>query len=143
VVLAVVQAVVPTVVRQHYATPEHITVPLVVDGRPGLQLSIDGARLGVRMPVDVPGAWVTSTALVDASGAPYRGSVPQACEGTTNSPTECFAAINALHLWQAADYQPGNRYERFQGEEVALYAALSAALIALCFFRIRRMAPTQ
>lgn len=143
VAVAVVQAVVPTVVRQHYAMPEHTTVPLVVDSRPGLQLSIDGGHLGIRMPVDVPGAWVTSVSLVDASGTAYHGPVPQACEGTTDSPTACFAAINALHLWQAADYQPGSRFGRFQAEEAALYAALSVALTGLCFVRIRRMAPSQ
>ena len=140
-VLVAVQAVVPMTVRQHYAAPERATVPLVVSSRPGLELQVVDTKLAVRMPVDVAGAWVTSVRLLDAAGAPYRGVAPQACQGDVNSPAACFAAINALHLQQEAEYQPGSRFGRFQGEEALMYAALSVALAGLCFFRIRRMAP--
>lgn len=140
-ILVAVQAAVPLTVRQHYATPERTTVPLVVSSRPGLELRVLDTKLDVRMPVDVAGAWVTSVHLLDGTGAPYRGPAPQACQGDANSPTECFAAINALHLQQGAEYQPGTRFGRFQGEEVLLYSALSLLLAGLCFFRIRRTAP--
>ncbi|GAA2040263.1 transporter [Catenulispora yoronensis] len=140
-ILATVQATVPMAVRQNYATPDRTTVPLVVQSRPGLQLQIVDSRLTVRMPVDLPGAWVTSVNLVDATGTPFHGLAPQACEGMLESPDSCFAAINALHLRQAAEYQPGDRFGRFQGEEAALYALLSIVLAGLCFYRIRRMVP--
>lgn len=51
------------------------------------------------------------------------------------------AAINAPHLQQRAEYQPGDRFGRFQGEETLLDAALSLALAGLCFLRVRRTAP--
>ncbi|MFD0632825.1 hypothetical protein ACFQ9X_15780 [Catenulispora yoronensis] len=73
-ILATVQATVPMAVRQNYATPDRTTVPLVVQSRPGLQLQIVDSRLTVRMPVDLPGAWVTSVNLVDATGTPSTAS---------------------------------------------------------------------
>jgi hypothetical protein len=140
-VLVTVQAVVPMTVRQHFATPDRITEPLLVASQPGLQLQVQDTKLAVRMPVDVPGGWVTAIHLADAAGAPFRGTAPQACQGVTSSPQSCFAAINALHLQQIVEYQPGNRFGRFQGEEAGLYAVLSLALAGLCFSRIRRMRP--
>lgn len=141
VILVAVQTAVPMAVRQNYAAPDRATVPLVVDSRPGLELSAQGTTFDVRMPVNLPGAWVTSVSLVDATGTPFHGPAPQACQDVTGSPDACFTAINALHLRQAAMYQPGNRFGRFQGEEAALYAVMSVALAGLCFRRVRRMAP--
>jgi hypothetical protein len=78
---------------------------------------------------------------VDAAGAPFHDPAPQACQVMTDNPVACFAAINALHLQQAAEYQPGQRFGRFQAEETMLYAVLSLALVGLCFRRTRTMAP--
>lgn len=140
-VLVVVQAGVPMSVRQHYATPERATVPLTVTSTPGLQLEVTDTSLRVQMPVDVPGAWVTGVHLVSTSGVPFHGPAPQACQNVTDSARGCFSAINALHLQQVAEYQPGSRFGQFQTEEALLYAALSIALAGLSFYRIRRMTP--
>jgi hypothetical protein len=137
-VFVAVQVAVPLAVRPHYATPDRTAVPLVVESRPGLQLSIRDGKLGVRMPVDVPGAWVTKVSLVDADGRAYSGPAPEICEGAAHTAEECFAAINALHLRQAAEYQPADRYRRFQGEEVALYVLLSLLSTGFC---VRRITP--
>ncbi|NUP49675.1 MAG: transporter [Catenulispora sp.] len=142
VVLAAVQIAVPVAVRQHYAAPERTSVPLIVDAHhPGLELSVDGPTLHVQTPVDVPGAWVFSVHLTDATGAPFHAPAPQACQTMTDDPTACFAAINALHLRQTADYQPGTRFAQFQAEETALYLLLSLALAGVCLRRVRTMAP--
>lgn len=141
VVLAAIQTAVPVTIRQHYAAPERTSVPLVVDSRSGLQLSVEGTALNVRMPVDIPGAWIVSVHPADSAGAAFHGPAPQPCQVMRDDPTACFAAINALHLRQATEYQPGTRFGQFQVEEAALYLLLSVALAGVCSRRVRMMPP--
>lgn len=133
-VFIVVQAGVPTLVREHYATPAHTSQVLVVkDGEHNLQFT----DTGVSAPFDIPGAWVTSVRYVDTAGRDYHGPLPASCGPGTEA--DCFAAINQLHLRQEADYQPASRFWRFQWTELGLYLAMSLALAGFCTWRIRHL----
>jgi hypothetical protein len=45
----------------------------------------------------------------------------------------CYASLG-LHV--VVTYQPANRYWRFQWLETAIFAALAAALVVVCFWHI-------
>ncbi|GAA3214337.1 ABC transporter permease [Dactylosporangium siamense] len=137
-ILAAVQVLVPAVVREHYREPLSTTTPLTVSGRPHL-VRVDDRGMEVSMPVDLPGAWITSVRTVDSAGRPYAGPVPEACTSPAFPPAECDAAVDRLRLGQLVTYQPAGRYWTFQWVETVGYLLLALGLTMLCAARIRRL----
>ncbi|MGI5175893.1 ABC transporter permease [Dactylosporangium sp. CA-152071] len=137
-VLAAIQVLVPAVLREHYRAALSTTTPLTVTGKPH-QVRVDDHGMAVSMPVDIPGAWITSVRTVDAEGRPFSGPVPEACTSPAFPPAECDAAVDRLRLAQLVTYQPAQRYWAFQWAETAGYLVLAAGLAAFCAVRIRRL----
>ncbi|MEV4509187.1 ABC transporter permease [Dactylosporangium sp. NPDC049525] len=137
-VLAATQLLVPAVVREHYRPALSTTTPLTVTEKPH-QVVVDDQGMAVSMPVDIPGAWITSVRTVDAAGHPFSGPAPEACTSPAFPPAECDAAIDRLRLGQLVTYQPAGRYWAFQWTETAAYLLLALGLAGFCAVRIRRL----
>lgn len=132
VVFAVVQIVMPTLVRPSYASPTTTTVQLTAQTVDSLSFfgeygAIDGLK--------IPQSWVLSTSpMLNAQGqdvghtAMYARCVAQTDMGS------CFGSQN-LHV-QVSE-QPAGRYWDFQWYETAIFAVLAALIAGFCFWRIR------
>jgi ABC-2 family transporter len=136
--LVVVQVAVPVAVRAHYQPPALTTTTLALTADSPQRLRIDGTRLSISAPVDIPGAWVTAVRTVDAAGQ-TTVEAPAACLSAASTFNDCDRAITALHLRQIVTYQPADRYWTFQWIETGLYTLLAAGLAALGLWRVRRL----
>lgn len=136
-VFAVVQGVFPSMVRPNLVAP--ITQTIQVDAQTltgGVGIIGNTMTVGV----SVPGAWIRSqTPALNASGQPVDGSLPQyvKCGDIAHNHPAFVACYASLDLHVVATYQPADRYWIFQWLETAIFAALSAALVVVCFRRIR------
>lgn len=134
-VLAVVQVLMPTVVRPHLSTPVTADVPVTVRMVRNLTFLGDHGNVG---GVSVPDAWVVSTSdLLAADGKRVDMADYNRCmSGSMDRVGQCLAA---LHLHVRVAYQPADRYWSFQWRESAIYAALTALLVAFGLWRVRRL----
>lgn len=133
VVFVAVQVLMPTVVRPAFAAPVQTRVQLTASTVDSLTFF---GRYGNIGGLRIPGAWIISTTpMLDAAGqdvghtAQYTNCLHAADLGT------CFGKEN-LHV--QASLQPADRYWTFQWSETAVFAALTAVLVGLCFWRVRR-----
>ena len=135
-VFAAVQVVMPNWVRPHLISPVHsstVISPSAID-----MIDIGNNHLTVGAAVNLPGAWILSTHDIGASGHPYAGPAPRACNSLAASQQACNNAIGRLHLRQLVSYQPASRYWAFQGYETAIFLAVALALAGFCVWWIRR-----
>ena len=126
-VFAVVGIVMPTLGRQHLATPVTGSHPMTAEAIKRLSfLGSDGNIAGLT----IPNAWVVSTSkLLAPDGRPVDQRRYQAC---TSGPPEAAAdCLGKLDLHVTVAYQPGDRYWRFQWLESALFGAVSVLLAGL------------
>jgi ABC-type transport system involved in multi-copper enzyme maturation permease subunit len=92
--------------------------------------------------VNAPGAWITSTHIVNATGHPVAGvsladwlkCMP--APGQTDD--ACFARLTSLGYRAQVSYQPDSRFWGFQWYETAIFLALAFALAGLCVWWVRR-----
>lgn len=137
---AVVQVLVPSVVRQHLMPPVTTTVAFdatVFDRIDGVTIRETG---GVFVhEYSMPGSWsLTSESQVfKADGSVYTAEDSQKCmaAGDREEHEKCTVAQN-LHF--SVTYHPGSRYWPFQWIELSMYAALSALLAGFGFWWLRR-----
>ncbi|MFC4118053.1 ABC transporter permease [Nonomuraea zeae] len=153
-VFAAVQLAMPLLVRPHLNAPitstfelgkanvEHLGVPPTGGG--SAQILLKAA-----VPGDT-GAWVLTSALIDATGRVIAGDDEEAAVqvSTTSGPCAasagpaggdvCMAEINRLGYRQQVTYHPLARFWPFQWIETGIYALLTLALTWLCFVWIRR-----
>lgn len=136
-IFAVVQIVMPLGIRPHLFPPSH-TVAAIDSFSGDTQIGGD-ATFGfnvVHLPSQ-PGAWILSSAAVNAAG-----------QKTTIIPAACRqAALNGSDDWPgcmirqgvriAVTYQPASRYWPIQLIETAIYLVLALALGGYCFWRLR------
>ena len=137
VVFAVVQGVVPTLVRPDYVTPVSETVPL--NASEVSKLSFFGAYGSVG-GVSVPGGpWVVSTSDVLDSGGKDVGHTSwwSYCVNVA-SPQALPSCIAKEDVHVNVTAQPANRYWPFQWYEAAVFGAAAVLLAGLCFWRIHR-----
>ena len=92
--------------------------------------------LFVKAPVNMPGAWIYSTQVLNASGHVLSVKDPQACQPKVGQ--ACLAALAKLHLQQAVTYQPASRYWAFQWSETALYLLLALLLAGFCIWWVNQ-----
>jgi len=161
VVFVAVRLVVAYWLRERLIGAVHMTQSLsggvkpVGAGNVGFELGPSGVTL-VTPGVQVPGAWVYSTQIVNRAGdAPtqqsIRAVVRAACPNVAAPPTgagvaertspaefeSCTMHLSAkFHL--LVSYQPADRYWTFQGLETAIFLAAALALIGLSFWWVRR-----
>jgi hypothetical protein len=135
-VLASVQILVPVVVRAQYRQPEHTTTAITIAPDGPFKLRFGGATMSISVPVNIPGAWVTSLQT-----EPSTPRTPLACQDPTAPPAACDDAINQLHLTEVVSYQPADRFWAFQGYEAGGYIVAALVLAGLCLLLIRRLRP--
>jgi ABC-2 family transporter len=140
-VLATIQIIVPMTLRAQYHTPAHTTTAVTISPDSDFKLRIDGDTMAITVPVNIPGAWVTSVQTIDTAGHPATPRTPHACQDPTATPAACDDAINQLHLRELVSYQPANRYWAFQWYETAGYLTLTLILAGIALRRIRRLRP--
>jgi hypothetical protein len=137
------QVAVPNLVRPHFMPAERLTVPMTaaaINQARGLG-SITGAA--VVTGVAVPDAWVTHTSeLRTADGRPLSEKKFNECfadapkTGATGTFGDTAVCLGGLNLHVDLEYQPNDRYWRFQGIELGLYLALAGLLLAFGLWRM-------
>jgi hypothetical protein len=135
-VFAVVQVVVPTMIRPHLSTPVTASQPLTAEAIRNLSFLGSDARIeGLR----VPDVWVVSTSkLLTPDGRPIDQQRYQGCiSGALDASAQCLADLD-LHV--EATYHPAHRYWHFQWLESAIFLALSLLLAGSGLWRIKGLA---
>jgi hypothetical protein len=140
VVFAVVQGVMPTMVRPGYVTPVSQTVALTKAEASGLSFFGEYGTVG---GVSVPGGpWIVSTSdVLDASGKDVGHTAWWSNCVNVASPAQLPDCIAKQKVHVDVTLQPAGRYWSFQWYETAIFALFSAALAALCFWRVQSRRP--
>jgi hypothetical protein len=142
VVFIVTQVGFAILVRPHLA-PTHTSVaPVTSATLQSFNISHDGIRLSG--DAAVPGAWLVSGHMVDASGA--RVDVlptslmhtPQCAPSLNKDITSCLNLIAAKGYRQQSTYHLPSQFWQMQWTEAAVYAGASAGLVGFCFWWLRR-----
>ncbi|QMU67055.1 ABC transporter permease subunit [Streptacidiphilus sp. P02-A3a] len=136
VVFAVLQVVVPTVVRPQYQAPVRTSVPLTAQLISGLTMI--GAYGDIEGVHPSGGPWVVRTsAVLDSAGRPVGHTAwYQRCMNDA-SMAELPTCLADGHVHVDVSEQPADRFWTFQWLETALFTALAALLTAATFHRIR------
>jgi hypothetical protein len=153
VVFVAVQIAVPLWVRPHLIEPVRIARPVTAGPATSTGSETGNRLFVVPGPVDMPGAWILSPGSECATTASCQIITPngrsaaalpatKACRPSApvSGPGSCPAYIDGLHLRQVITYQPASRYWPFQWSEMGIYLGISAILIGVCAWRIRRRA---
>ncbi len=129
--------------RQYLLTPVRLISAI---GRTGVQHGADGAAHTILMGnANIPGAWVLSTQVINATGRVVGGSTlpaagngsARACAGPHEPARACFAHLASSGYRQLVIYQPASRFWASQWYETAIFLALAAGLAGFCFWWIR------
>jgi hypothetical protein len=128
-IFAVVQVAMPLGIRPHLFPPGHTTV--AIGSFSGATHASGGSfAFTVRYLPSQPGAWILSTAAVNAAGQPVSAIPACAHQGQS-----CLASHG---IRVAVAYQPASRYWAIQWTETAIYLALALTLAGYCFRRLSR-----
>jgi hypothetical protein len=138
-IFAVVQVLVPSVVRPHLIAPVTATAPLNVNSA-GITVrsgaGSHGGVLTVAGSIPLPGAWVLSEQTLRPDGQPFSAPAYGSC--LAKDPRPCTAWLAGMHLRQLATYQPASRFWPLQWRETGIYLALAVLLGSLCVWQVRR-----
>jgi hypothetical protein len=141
VIFAAVQIAMPLWVRPHLIPPRHTTSTFA-----SVQ-AVDIGTLAATVVPGHPGAWILSSAGVDAAGRPVDlGAASASCfspasPGVKEGPSapQLWQCLQRQHIQASVTYQPGSRYWPLQGIETAIFGALALALAGFfCFWRLGR-----
>ena len=142
VVFITVQFSVGLLVRPHLA-PTHTSVaPVTSDTLQNFNFSHDGIRLSG--DAAVPGSWLLSQHMVDASGArvdvvPASLMHTPQCKPSVNKDiTPCLNLIAGKGYRQESTFHLQSQFWQLQWAEAAIYAAAATGLVAFCFWWLRR-----
>jgi ABC-2 family transporter protein len=129
-IFAAVQFVMPLWVRPYVIPPSHTVVSVA---------SLNSLR--PQTFPGQPGAWVLSTATVNAAGQPVTAA-PAACLSLTSgkdaSEAPYLDCIASHGIRETITYQPASRYWPLQWIETGIFLALALALAGFCFWRLDR-----
>jgi hypothetical protein len=118
-------------VRQHYAPPVRVEKAApVVAGDPWAINTPPGAA--TQLPA---GALMVRSGWVDPRGAEVTGDATWGCASTSDDYLSCMR--DKGFRWYA-EYQPADRYWRFQWTEAGLLLAAAIALGGVAWFRVTR-----
>lgn len=97
------------------------------------------------MPLDEPGAWLTSQQTLNAAGQPAAppSSFSDCLQPESGPPgleqlDRCVADLGALGYQQRLTYQPAGNFWVLQGAETGIYLGLALGLAGFCAWWIRR-----
>jgi hypothetical protein len=138
VAFAAFQFLMANVLRPHFAEPVTETLAFAEADTVG---QIDSFGIGPHgagiQRYTIPGAWILSDYIpVDkGDGTQVTEDDIRACDEQVLEPDECMVALEATF---EVTYHPADRYWDFQWIEFAVAAGLSAALVALAYWRLPR-----
>ena len=159
VVFVAAQLAMPNLVRPHLGVT-NLTSTITADNLRGLMVEgvsptgPIGPVREVHIAVDAPGAWITTNETVDASGKAVTElpswvaeCTPRGEFGPPGNPGQlrqqrapaCFQRLERAGYRQHVAYVPANHYWSLQAIELAIFLALTAALIGFSFTRLRRL----
>jgi hypothetical protein len=129
---AIAEVLVSMFVRPSLVTPRRVTA-VITPANLMNQTTVN---------VHVPGAWLTSTRVVDAAGHPASNVTLMnwlKCYGTPGHvDMGCIARLNARGYRAVVAYQPAGHFWSLQGSETAIFVVLALLLGAFCVWWIRR-----
>jgi hypothetical protein len=136
-IFAVIQVAVPLWIRPNVVPPDH-TMVAIGSVAASAQTNInDTFAYTVGFLPSQPGAWITSTGAVNASGQPVS-SIPPACRTGGPSSPHLGSCLSRQGIRIDVSYQPASRYWAFQWIETAIFIALASALTWYCFWHLAR-----
>ena len=139
--------------QRYLLPPRHLIS--AISGSDSLNIAVQsrgGApHLMVTGNADIPGAWVLSTQLINASGHVVTNAVLPAggahsagvCGAGQGGPGQggpgqsCIAQLASHGYRLLVSYQPASRFWPLQWEETAIFLALAVALAGFCFWWVR------
>jgi len=153
VAFAVIQLLVPNLVRPHLLPPAHLTAP--VDSPIGVNVNAGTGQESIQLarPFAKPGAWVLSDVITTPSGAQLPNVtftpsgveltvLPGGCSGAfgpgLTGLRACRSVLAAMHLRQSVTWQPASRFWPLQWLETGLYLVLAAGLGWVSVAQLRR-----
>lgn len=136
VLFTVVQIVVPNLIRPNLAAPVGSSVRLTSSELSTLNfLGQYGTVGGLKVP---SGDWVVSTSpMLNAAGADVGHTAMYAGCIDNSVQSAMLACLSRANLHVDLTVQPARRYWSFQWYETGLFALATAALVGLCYWRIR------
>jgi MFS family permease len=134
---AVVQLLVPNLVREHLMAPVTATVAFDQDAMSRSDTFAINDRGAVLIGYTMAGTWsLTDEAeVVNADGTPFTDAQATACE--RSAPDRHLACMAGLNLHFSYTYQPADRYWPFQWIELSAYLGVTLLLAAFGFWWIR------
>jgi hypothetical protein len=141
-VFAVLQIAMPLWVRPHLFPPEHTVAAISSFGSLDVPIQ-NNAFIAIPDGWSQPEAWVLSSGAVDSTDQPVSALPPDciraiaAASGKASHPV-LLDCLTSHGIQIGVTYQPASRYWAFQLAETAIYLALALALVAWCFWTIRR-----
>jgi hypothetical protein len=136
---AVIQFLVPNLLRAHYLPASTVSVPFTTEAR-DLALGVDASgTVAFINGYRAPGTWAVSKTgdLLTADGASADGNAVRTCSQPGAGPGAKNACLDALNLHFRYTFQPASRYWPLQWLELSLYLVLSALVAGLGFRWIR------
>jgi hypothetical protein len=120
-------------IRPRFIAPEHVVTTI----------THDNLLNATTVNIHEPGAWITSTDIVNISGHPV-GNVSlsdwmKCIPGPGTTDQGCFDRLAALGYRARVSYQPGSRFWAFQWYDTALFLALAIVLTGLCAWWVKRV----
>ncbi|HET8914164.1 MAG TPA: ABC transporter permease [Propionibacteriaceae bacterium] len=129
-------------VRPHLAPTHTSAAPVTSATMQNFNFGPDGIRLSGDAPV--PGAWLLSNYMVDASGNRVdvlpRSLIdaPECTPSINKDISPCLEMIAAKGYRQVSTYHLPSQFWQLQWTEAGLYAAATAGLVTFCFWWLRR-----
>ncbi|MBO8184643.1 transporter [Streptomyces spirodelae] len=140
-VYTAVQVAVPLWVRSHLAASSRTTVP-IGSGTP-IGIREEGREIAV--PLEQPGAWLTSEQTLNAAGRPSSppASFADCLQPASGPPSmeridRCVADLGERGYQQQLTYHPAGNFWPLQWAETGLYLGLALALAGFCAWWLRR-----
>jgi ABC-type transport system involved in multi-copper enzyme maturation permease subunit len=142
-IFAAAQVVTPLWIRPHLLPPSQTIATIEAAQANVTAAGLSTIAVTAASVPGQPGAWITSSAAVNAAGQPVSG-VPAACEsaiptvlGQGGSPAldNCLAS-HGIQVTES--YQPASHYWPLQWAETGMFLALALALAWYCMWRLNR-----
>jgi hypothetical protein len=131
-IFAAVQVAMPLWVRPHLIPPDRTIATIE-------SVDLDFGNLTATVVPGQPGAWILSSAAINAAGQPVS-NLPAACQAAFSGtkPSSPGPCMESRGFREAITYEPASRYWPLQWIETGIFLALALALAGFCFWRFGR-----
>jgi hypothetical protein len=131
-IFAAVQVAMPLWVRPHLIPPDRTIATIE-------SVDLDFGNLTATVVPGQPGAWILSSAAINAAGQPVS-NLPAACQAAFSGtkPSSPGPCMESRGFREAITYEPASRYWPLQWIETGIFLALALALAGFCFWRLGR-----